>query len=139
MGRYGIVEHDGDHTHLVYVLELPRSPGPAQEAFNIEGGASYVIAVGNPEAPRAPVAGLDPERRASFPSELMERFGDRRWIPVDPPEFLDHEGAELVLIGAADAVAAELGIDLDAEHERLEEADIARLCGFDRGTSRSNR
>jgi len=35
-------------------------------------------------------------------------FADSRWVPIDPPESLDNEGAELVLIGGQD----DLGIDL---------------------------
>jgi hypothetical protein len=45
---------------------------------------------------------------------------------VETPELLDYEGAELVLIGARKDVEAELGISLDPEHERLEEAAIFR-------------
>src|SRR5438874_1300397 len=38
-GIYRIVEH-GNHNHLIYALELPRSPGPVQEELNIEPEAS---------------------------------------------------------------------------------------------------
>jgi hypothetical protein len=124
-GRYAIVDHQG-HTHLAYVLELPLEPGPAQRAFNIEKEASYVVAVGNPEAPIRPGVGLRPDRRARYPAKLFERFRGRRFIFVDTPELLDYEGAELVLIGASNDPQGELGIELNAEHERLEEADIFR-------------
>jgi hypothetical protein len=33
---------------------------------------------------------------------LPERFGGRRFAPLDTPEWLDYEGVELVLIGAAE-------------------------------------
>src|SRR3954466_6193334 len=75
-GRYALVDHDG-HTHLAYVLELPREPGPAQSALNIREEASYVVAVKNPEAPTPPGVGLDPRRRADFPRELRALFGNR--------------------------------------------------------------
>src|SRR5207244_8077300 len=39
-GRYAIVEHHG-HTHLAYVLELPRQPGPAPGTFRIPPAASH--------------------------------------------------------------------------------------------------
>jgi hypothetical protein len=39
-GRYGLVEHDGE-TDLVYVLELPASPGPAQQGLGILPCATY--------------------------------------------------------------------------------------------------
>ncbi len=34
-GVYRILRH-GDHTHLIYALELPKSPSDVQEAFNID-------------------------------------------------------------------------------------------------------
>jgi hypothetical protein len=121
--RYALVDHDG-HTHLAYALELPRRPGEAQRMFRIEREASYVVAVRNPEAPAPPGAGL--HQRAQYPPELSERFRGRRFLAVETPELLDYEGAELVLIGARKDVEAELGISLDPEHERLEEAAIFR-------------
>jgi hypothetical protein len=124
-GRYALVDHDG-HTHLAYVLELPPEPGDVQRALGIEREASYIAAVRNPDAPAPPGAGLPLQRRAQLPPELHQRFGGRRFAPVDPPEMLDHEGIELVLIGASDDVDAEVGIDLDARAERLETADIFR-------------
>ena len=39
-------------------------------------------------------------------------FADRRWVPIYPPESLDNEGAELVLIGGQDDLGEDLGIDL---------------------------
>ena len=122
-GRYALVDHDG-HAHLAYVLELPREPGEAQEAFNIEPEASYIVAIRNPEAPAPPGAGLSPRQRADFPPEVLARFGGRRFIAVDDPRLLDHEGAEVVLIGAAEDAEGELGIHLDPEDERVETADL---------------
>jgi hypothetical protein len=128
-GRYAIADHGG-HTHLAYGLELPREPGPAQELFDITRQASYVTAVRNPEAPAPPGRGLPPGRRAEYPPELAERFGGRRFAPLDPPAFLDHVGAEIVLIGAAVDAEAELGIPLGAEDERLEDADLFADLGL---------
>jgi hypothetical protein len=124
-GRYAIADHSG-HTHLAYVLELPNKPGPAQEAFRIRPEASYVVAVRNPLDEGPPGVGLRPAQRAQYPPELQERFGGRRFAPLDDPRFLDYEGAELVLNGAAEDVEAELGIKLDAERAALEDADLFR-------------
>ncbi|MDX1656890.1 MAG: hypothetical protein R3310_16895, partial [Candidatus Competibacteraceae bacterium] len=41
-----------------------------------------------------------------------------------PPRLLDHEGAELLLIGAAEQPDRELGIELDAQEEDLHSAEI---------------
>jgi hypothetical protein len=124
-GRYAIADHGG-HTHLAYVLELPRRPGEAQEALHIAPEASYIIAVRNPEAPAPAGAGLRSDKRARYPEELQRRFGGRRFIAVETPELLDYEGAEIVLIGAAEDATEELGIELTPEDEALETADIFR-------------
>jgi hypothetical protein len=124
-GRYAIVGHDG-HTHLAYVLELPREPGPAQRIFRIEREASYIVAVRNPDAAAPPGTGLPPPRRPAYPDELRARFGDRRFTAVDPPELLDYEGAEVVIIGASVDAHAELGIELEPETQCLDEADVFR-------------
>jgi hypothetical protein len=122
-GRYAIVLHD-DHTHLAYWLEDPREPGWAQELFNVEREASYIVAVKNPDAPTPPGVGLRDDRRADFPPRLLERFGGRRYAPVDTPELLDYEGAELILVGASEDVSRELGVHLDADDERAQSGDI---------------
>jgi hypothetical protein len=50
---------------------------------------------------------------------LQERF-----IPVDPPDFLDHEGAEILLVGARQDVYKELGLQLNPEHETEATAEV---------------
>jgi hypothetical protein len=130
-GRYALVDHDG-HTHLAYVLELPPHPGEAQRVFRIQSEASYVIAVRNPGAPGPPGTGA-PQRRPGYPEPLHGRFGGRRFSSVDPPELLDYEGAEVVIIGAGADAEAELGIKLDAETERTEDADLFRKLRVARG------
>lgn len=124
-GIFAVVRH-GEHTHLAYVLELPRQAGPAEHALNIRREASYIIAVKNPTAPTPPNAGLDPEHEAHFPKHLLEKFGSRRWIAVDPPDFLDYAGAELVLIGATENVEQELGIAFRPDAENEQTADVLR-------------
>jgi len=122
-GVYALVLH-GNHTHLAYVLELPLIPGEVQEAFNIKPEGRFVVAVKNPEASSPPGVGLEVERQPDFPRELWARFGDRRWVSLDPPEFLDYEGAELVLIGGRDDLGEDLGIDLKAHPEDEETAQV---------------
>lgn len=109
-GMYAIVRHR-DHTHLAYRLDSPDGPGRLRAELNIAPEASYIISVRNPEAPRPPGV---PRRGtgAAFPAALQERFGDRRFVAVDPPSFLDYEGAEVVLIGASGDAATGLDDDL---------------------------
>ena len=47
-------------------------------------------------------------------------------MPVEPPEFLDYEGVEIVLVGAGRNVAEALGIDLEPAHETAATAEIFR-------------
>jgi hypothetical protein len=122
-GVYAIVRH-GDHVHLVYALELPAKPGAVQDELNIEGEGSYIFSVKNPEAPAAPGAGLDEPRQASFPKALQERFRGRRFVEVDPPDLLDYEGAEVLLIGASDDVSEALGVQLHPQEETAATAEI---------------
>jgi hypothetical protein len=130
-GAYAILLH-GNHTHLAYVLELPLMPGEVQEAFNIKPEARFVVAVKNPEAAGPPGVGLEMDRQASYPEELSSRFGDRRWVSVEPAEFLDYEGAELVLIGGRDDLGDDLGIDLQAHPKDEETAEIFRDLHLER-------
>ncbi len=78
----------------------------------------------NPDVSAPPGAGLRPQQEADFPKRLQERFGERRFIPADPPDFLNYEGAELLLIGAAEDVSDELGIRLHPQRETEHSAEI---------------
>lgn len=130
-GVYRILRHD-DHTHLVYALELPRRPGPVQDELNIEQEASYVLSVRNPDAPSPPRAGLPKHERPRYPKRLREQFGERRFGDADPPELLDYEGAEILLISASDDVKGELGLDLRPEEEDESSAEIFRELHLDK-------
>lgn len=124
-GIYALVRHGG-HTHLAYVLELPKRRGPAERELNIKREASYIVAVKNPEAPTPRNAGLGAKQEARFPKRLLQKFAGRRWIPVDPPDFLDYEGAELALIGATESAEKELGIAFKPDAEDDHTADVLR-------------
>jgi hypothetical protein len=121
-GVYSLVAHD-KHTHLTYKLEFPKRPGKVQEDLRIEPEGSYIITVRNPDAPAPPATGLQPQQRAEFPKELKDKFKGRRFISLEP-DFLDYEGAELVLVGATTRPEEELGIELKPEEESETEAAI---------------
>jgi hypothetical protein len=118
-----IARHD-HHTHLAFALELPERPGEVQEELNIPREGSYIVTVKNPDVDAPPAVGLPEEGRAELPQRLRERFHGRRFIPVDPPDFLDREGAEFVLIGADEDDFEELGVRLNPEQETLETAEL---------------
>lgn len=124
-GVYALVRHDRD-TVLAYVLELPEAPGVVQDAFQIEAQGRFVVSIKNPEVESPAGLGLDGDRRVDFPGELQALFGSRKWHPADPPAFLDHEGAELILIGGRVAPDDDLGIELAGEDEDEDKAEVFR-------------
>lgn len=130
-GVYRILRH-GDHTHLIYSLELPREPGEVQGDLDIAEEASYIISVKNPEqgGPRAP--GLSKDREVEYPQDLMDVFDGRRFANVDPPDLLNYDGAEFILIPASGDIDRELGIELDTDQESLDSADLFKNLRIDR-------
>lgn len=105
-------------------VKLPEEPDEVQRELHIDKEGSYLLSVKNPQAASPPSVGLDEERKAEFPEELQERFGGRRFVAVDPPDFLDHQGAEVLLMGSADDPGEDLGVDLDPERETEETSDL---------------
>jgi hypothetical protein len=122
-GVYAIVKHD-DHTHLAFALELPERPGEVQEELNIPEQGSYIVTVRNPEMAAPAGVGLPDDEKSELPDRLQTRFRGRRFVPADPPEFLDRDGTEFVLIGADEDVSGELDLRLNPEHETMETAEI---------------
>ncbi len=136
-GVYALARHQG-HTHFTYELELPEHPGEPQQEFNLEQEASYVVSVKNPNVPSPRGAGLQPSAQADLPKKLERHFhnesgGERRFVDLDPPEFLDHPGVELVFVAASGDPHAELGLDLEREHETPRSAETVRELGLDPG------
>jgi hypothetical protein len=129
-GVYAVVDHDG-HTHLAHALELPEKPGPVQAELNIGPEASLIVTVRNPDAPAPPRAGLPPGRRPDYPTALAEKFAGRRFTELNPPDFLDYPGTELVLIGAGSDVTRELGLSLHPRQETEQSADIFTQLGME--------
>jgi hypothetical protein len=129
-GVYRIVSH-GNHTHLVYALELPKKPGPVQEDLNIEPEASYIFTVKNPEAGSPPQAGLSARQKVDYPKRLQEKFQGRRFINAEP-ELLDYEGVEVMLIGAREDPQEELGLKLQPQDEKEWTSDIFKDLRMER-------
>lgn len=110
-GRYVIASRD-DSTQLAYSLRSPKEIGEAQKALNIRDDARYVIAVRNPSVS---VPGF-PDAKPGYPRDLSDRFAEERWIDVSDPRLLDHESAQVVLIGAEEeADPLEIGSDGKAD------------------------
>ena len=123
-GVYALVRR-GRSLYLTYELELPERPGEVQEELNIEPQGGYILAIRNPEKAAPPQAGLPERDEAHYPKSLQREFRGRRFAGEDA-HLLDYEGAEYVLIGARSDPERAYDLDIEAEHETAEKADIFR-------------
>ncbi|MQL74863.1 hypothetical protein Taro_007240 [Colocasia esculenta] len=123
-GVYRILRHRRSrggkaHTHLVYKLELPPAgeSNEPQESLHVEREGSFVLQIKNPEqsGAAAQFQGVRSKRKAVFPAHLQGQLGQLRFAPADPPDFLNYEGCEFLLISASDDIDGELGLDVKTE------------------------
>ncbi|KAJ3696279.1 hypothetical protein LUZ60_001656 [Juncus effusus] len=143
-GVYRILRHQSgrqNHTHLIYKLEFPvldaaGISGPQespQESLNIDREASFLIQIKNPE--RQPSGGsqfrgLPNKRKSAFPAGLQGQFGQKKFVPADPPDLLNYEGCEFLLIAASDDIEEELGLELTIECDDEKcESDLLKMFG----------
>lgn len=135
------------HTHLIYKLEFPPQEvedDQPQEALNIQRQASYIIQIKNPHMHQVQDTstsssahsrgggrgvGLQSKRRAMFPAHLQGLFGHSLYTPADPPDFLNYEGCEFLLISASDDIQEELGPDLHTEFNDQSCSDLVHTFG----------
>ncbi|XP_031282887.1 uncharacterized protein LOC116141523 [Pistacia vera] len=144
-GVYRILRHSLGkkmHTHLIYKLEFPpeSKQNEPQESLNIEREGSFLIQIKNPDQHgSSQFRGLQNKRRAVFPAHLQGRFGQKRYFPADPPDFLNYEGCEFLLIAASDDIEEELGLELELETEEGEAneycSDLVKTFGETASTS----
>ncbi|GJS38601.1 hypothetical protein Tco_0563644 [Tanacetum coccineum] len=71
--------------------------------------------------------GLKRKRKPVFPKHLQERFGKLRYHVVDPPDFLNYQGCEFLLISASDNIREDLGVDV---HEDSSCSDLINTFGL---------
>ncbi|KAK7325348.1 hypothetical protein VNO77_29510 [Canavalia gladiata] len=116
--RHGRREGKRRHTHLIYKLEFPPEgeKNEPQESLNIEREGSFIIQIKNPE--KGGGWGLQNKRKAVFPAHLQGQLGHVKFGPADPPDFLNYEGCEFLLISASDHIEDELGLELLTEEEQ---------------------
>lgn len=137
-GVYRILNHSGrGHTHLVYKLEFPPEgvEGEPQQVLNIARQASFLIQIKNPDQHQHQhQRGPQSKKKAAFPASLQGLFGHRRYHPADPPDFLNHEGCEFLLISASDDIEEELGLELETEHDQC--PDLVQTFGEDAASLR---
>lgn len=135
MGVYRIVRHE-DHTHLVYSLEQPHEPGAARDIFNVEGQASYILVIKNPKQGGSSRVGLSKEEEAQYPENLQRAFHDEDFGPAEPPEFLDYEGTQFVLISASANILKDLGITLTPDQEQKHSMTVFKELDLEKDSKR---
>ncbi len=123
-GVYAISLEDGQ-MHLSYVLELPDKSSEVQKALEIRREASFALSVKNPERGQPSGAGLAPKEKQDYPDKLQREFKGRRFEQKDV-RLLDFENAEFMLVGARGDPQKAYDLDLDAEQETYQRADIVR-------------
>ncbi|KAL3739714.1 hypothetical protein ACJRO7_021045 [Eucalyptus globulus] len=125
-GVYRMLRHKSGrkkaHTHLIYKLEFPPDDEKQepQESLNVDREGSFLIHIKNPDqqgAGPSQFRGLQSKRKAVFLARLQGKFGQLRYNLADPPDFLNCEGCELLLITASDDIEEELGSELKPEGE----------------------
>lgn len=97
-GVYAMTRTGGGQgtTHLAYMLTVPSSPGEVQEDIGIKDKGSFVISLKNPESSGPANAQLP--QGPDYPSEFIEEFGGRGWMPAEP-KHIDYANAQILMIG----------------------------------------
>ncbi|GAB4165860.1 MAG: hypothetical protein Tsb006_5370 [Rickettsiaceae bacterium] len=98
-GKYLLIKHKEKHVHLYYALRVPHNLADVHKSFGLKENDDFLVSVKNPRQPSPYYATLSPQQKAEYPERLTKKFQDYRFIPLDPPEFLEYAGSELLLIG----------------------------------------
>ncbi|KAI2694820.1 hypothetical protein DTO012A7_6451 [Penicillium roqueforti] len=85
-------------SHLAYILTIPAELGDVQEDFGLQERGSWIVQSKSPKFPGPPVGQLP--KNPEFPPSVLEKFGDLRWVPLQP-EFLDYPYSQFLMIGSA--------------------------------------
>jgi hypothetical protein len=123
-GQFALVHHE-QHSHLIYQLRTPEKVGHVQEDFRLSAKGDYIISVKNPEQPSPSYAGLSPKEKAHYPKKLQERFGDKKFIPLNSEDFLNYEGAEFILTSKARPNLTKKEVSLQNGLNEIPEEEIA--------------
>ncbi|KAJ5594182.1 uncharacterized protein N7459_000390 [Penicillium hispanicum] len=85
-------------SHLAYVLTIPAHIGEIQENFGLHERGSWIVQSKNPKFPGPPIGRLPKE--PEYPESVRAKFGDLRWVPMQP-EFIEYPNSQFLMIGEA--------------------------------------
>ncbi|KAJ5153103.1 uncharacterized protein N7482_009581 [Penicillium canariense] len=121
-------------SHLAYVLTIPSDIGEIQENFGLHQRGSWIVQSKNPKFPGPSFAQLPKEPQ--YPESVLQKFGDLRWVPLEP-DFIEYPNAQFLMIGEAQdhlgkAATAEGGkqpheIEPGEELEKMEQENEDRV------------
>ncbi|KLL05113.1 MAG: hypothetical protein MRERV_5c055 [Mycoplasmataceae bacterium RV_VA103A] len=97
VGKYLLVIHN-NHTHFIYQLTNPSQIKETQKELNLQKEDDFLISIKNPQATTPPGVGLSTKQKVKFPPSLQAKLANYSFAPLTTSEFLDYEGAELLLI-----------------------------------------
>lgn len=95
-GVYAITA-TGRTSHLAYILTIPREIDQVQLDIGLREKGSFIVSVKNPTKKGPTYAQLP--QGPEYPIEILEEFGDLRWIPVHNSQYLNYANAQFLLIG----------------------------------------
>ncbi|CAG8922151.1 unnamed protein product [Penicillium salamii] len=111
-GVYAIT-HTPRASHLAYVLTIPSELGALQEDFGLRERGSWLVQSKNPKFPGPPIGQLP--QNPEFPETVLKKFGDLRWVPLEP-ELLEYPNSQFLMIGEAQN---DLGKAASSQGEKL--------------------
>ncbi|GAA5927631.1 hypothetical protein JCM1841_006067 [Sporobolomyces salmonicolor] len=122
------------HTHMAYEVAVPHQLGEVQEALHIHEQGVFTLQVKNPETGSTnPIVGNQPaSKHPQFPPALKAYF-KTKFIPANPPAFLNYPGAELLLLPSKHSPEQDIGSKaeevLEGEEKELGEEIEAQKDG----------
>lgn len=132
-GVYAITT-TGRESHFAYMITIPSELGEVQKDVGIKEQGSFVVSAKNPKYPGPSNANLGKD--PGYPQEIMDEFGDLRWMPLQP-KLLDYVNTQFLLIGESGGIGNALdGLPRDEkqgfsapkdEMEKLEGEDEIRV------------
>ncbi|CAG8437901.1 8408_t:CDS:2 [Ambispora leptoticha] len=129
-GKFIIAKHE-NHTHFIYQIIKPSQLKEIQQEFNLQKEDDYLINVKNPHSKTPPGIGLSEKQKTSYPSSLQEKFANYHFIPLDPADYLDYPGTELLLINKRKKDLIEKEEKLQNCLSEVKNVDLAKDGGVD--------
>lgn len=108
-GKY-IIYFDNDHSYLAY--RISKVNKELKDILNLKKADSFIVQIKNINKSASFGNQIVKETKVKFPRRLEKQFAKYKFIPLSTTEFLDYEGAELLLISREKRIPREFNIYL---------------------------